>query len=132
MTNDHRQRPPAKRIVLPSGRSIEIVRIGEGRAGGATPRPLHVCPYCASELVHPSSWEPVREGWLLELLCPNCWWSDSVLAGEQQVQALEERLERALEGMIAELRRLVQANMLAEIRRFAAALHHDAILPEDF
>ena len=34
--------------------------------------------------------------------------------------------------MIADLQRLTQANMTADIDRFAAALDTDLILPEDF
>jgi hypothetical protein len=34
--------------------------------------------------------------------------------------------------MLSDLRRLTHANMAEEIERFAAALHTDLILPEDF
>ena len=67
-------RHSVRRIVLPSGRSIEIVRFH----GDETPQvPLHVCPDCRCDLVQPVDWSEAPHGlWELLLQGPNCVWSD--------------------------------------------------------
>jgi hypothetical protein len=120
------------RIVLPSGRKIEVVRFSE--AGSyAHCRPLHVCDNCHAPLVQPVSWaETGDEHWELELLCPNCEWTSSGVYSQAEVEELEDRLEEGLSEMLADLQRLAQANMSEEIERFVTALSADMILPEDF
>ena len=120
-----------RRIVLPSGRSIEVVRFHDGSSEAE--RPLHVCPSCQSTLVQPTSWsECKQERWELQLECPNCWWSDTGVFDREQVEQLEDRLDEGLAEILGDLQRLTQANMSEEIDRFAAALRVDLILPEDF
>lgn len=119
-----------RRIVLPSGRAIEVVRF---YADEATDPGLHVCPSCNSQLVQPVDWAEAPQGyWELVLQCPNCFWLDEGVFDQDQVDALEEQLDEGLTEMLADLRRLTQANMSEEIERFAAALNADLILPEDF
>jgi hypothetical protein len=119
-----------RRIVLPSGRSIEVIRFNE--ADGAT-RELHVCPSCECDLVQPMSWtEGSNAHWQLTLECPNCAWLESGTYERTQVEALEDRLDEGLADMISDLQRLTQANMAADVDRFIAALEADLILPEDF
>ena len=119
-----------RRIVLPSGRTIEVVRFHESEK---TERGLHVCPGCDSELVQPVAWsEAAEEKWELTLSCPNCRWTSEGLFGEDQVHALEERLDQGLADMLRDLQRLTQANMADQIERFTTALNADQILPEDF
>lgn len=120
-----------RRIVLPSGRTIEVVRFHE--TDTAIPHGLHVCPACDSVLVQPVAWSEAENGkWDLLLCCPNCHWSCEGTYTEDEVHALEEELDAGLEDMLRDLQRLTQANMADEIDRFAAALHADLILPEDF
>lgn len=119
-----------RRIVLPSGRSIEVVRfyMADTDAEG-----LHVCPRCDSRLVQPVQWSEAPNGfWELVLQCPNCFWTEEGVFDQNQVDALEENLDAGLADMLSDLRRLTQANMSEEIARFAAALNADLILPEDF
>jgi hypothetical protein len=119
-----------RRIVLPSGRTIEVVRfyLDETETHG-----LHVCPECDSHLVQPVDWAEAPQGfWELTLHCPNCDWIDEGVFDQDQVDALEEQLDEGLTEMLSDLRRLTQSNMTEEIERFAAALHADLILPEDF
>jgi hypothetical protein len=119
-----------RRIVLPSGRSIEVIRFDEA---DSKVRELHVCPDCASDLVQPLSWSECSEArWQLTLECPNCGWLESGVYDRQQVEQLEDRLDEGLADMIADLQRLAQANMAADVDRFIAALQSDLILPEDF
>lgn len=119
-----------RRIVLPSGRSIEVVRfVGEA----VSTRGLHVCPECASHLVQPVDWVEAPRGlWELTLQCPNCDWLGEGVFDQDQVDALEEHLDKGLSEILCDLRRLTQSNMTAEIERFTRALQADLILPEDF
>ena len=128
--NPEQEQPSVRRIVLPSGRSIEVVRFNDQNH---VTRGLHVCPDCASELVQPIDWSEAPQGfWELILQCPNCFWMDEGVFDQDQVDALEEHLDDGLTDMLSDLRRLTQANMTEEIERFASALNADLILPEDF
>ena len=122
---------PIRRIVLPSGRSIEIVLLEETTE--PAPRSLNICPDCESDLVQPVEWsEATRHRWQLALRCPNCNWLTDGVFEQAQVDELEERLDEGLSEMLRDLRRLTQANMAEEIDRFTAALQTDLVLPEDF
>lgn len=120
------------RIVLPSGRKIEVVRFDE-TVGEQTARPLHICPECDCDLVQPVDWsETSDEQWDLELHCPNCDWATAGVFDQDAVEELEEQLDAGLAAMLGDLHRLTQANMVEELDRFIAALNADQILPEDF
>ena len=128
--NHRPERQSIRRIVLPSGRTIEVVRF---YSGDPAPQGLHLCPECDCELVQPVDWAEAPQGlWELTLQCPNCFWLEEGIFDQDQVDALEERLDDGLTEMLSDLRRLTQANMCEEIERFAAALQADLILPEDF
>jgi hypothetical protein len=127
-TNQH----SVHRIVLPSGRKIEVVRFEDDPAEQVA-RPLHICPDCDSPLVQPLAWsETDDEHWELELSCPNCEWRDEAVYAQGEVEDLEDRLEDGLADLLDDLHRLAQANMADEIERFVRALADDLILPEDF
>jgi len=127
-TNHH----SVHRIVLPSGRKIEVVRF-EDSAADQDARPLHICPDCDSPLVQPRSWsETENEQWELVLRCPNCEWHDEGVYAQSEIEDLEDRLEDGLADLLDDLHRLAQANMADEIGRFVRALEADLILPEDF
>jgi hypothetical protein len=121
---------PVRRIVLPSGRSIEVIRFGPEITPG---HGLHLCPECSSDLVQPVQWGETSGGfWELTLHCPNCDWVTEGVFDQDQVDAFEEHLDAGLADVLADLRSLTQTNMAEEIDRFAAALQCDLILPEDF
>ena len=127
--SQNRENHTVRKIVLPSGRSIEVVRFGDRPED----RPLHVCPSCESPLVQPIAWAESAQGrWELELECPNCLWTESGLFDREQVEQLEDQLDEGLAEMLGDLQRLTQANMAEEIERFSRALAADVILPEDF
>lgn len=127
--NENQDRHSVRRIVLPSGRSIDVVRFEPEEAE----RGLHVCPDCASDLVQPMCWnEATEQRWELTLECPNCGWAEDGVYDRDEIDRLEERLDDGLAEMLADLQRLAQANMADEIDRFIAALNADYILPEDF
>jgi hypothetical protein len=130
MTPQDPNQPSVKRIRLPSGRSVEVVRLADSPPEA---RMLHVCPLCESDLVQPLDWSEVDDTrWHLTLECPNCSWSEQGVYSRDQVDQLEDRLDDGLCDMIADLQKLVRANMTDEIDRFVAALWADLILPEDF
>ena len=119
------------RIVLPSGRKIDVVRFHDAPA--AEQHDLHVCPECQCDMVQPINWtEASDDQWELLLRCPNCDWSTEGVFEQSAVEDLEERLDEGLADLLSDLQRLTQANMAEEIDRFLAALQTDLILPEDF
>ena len=129
--SDRRNNHSVRRIVLPSGRAIEVVRFDEAEA--QAPAGLHICPSCDCDLVQPTSWSDVPgDQWQLTLECPNCGWSTSGIYTREEVDQLEEKLDDGLVQMLDDLQRLTRANMADEIDRFCVALQADVILPEDF
>ncbi len=127
-----RHQHAVRRIVLPSGRSIEVVRFEE-RGDAPARTALHVCHECGSELVQPIEWSQAEDDhWELTLHCPNCDWSCHGLFNQDELVELEEQQEDGVDAIVRDLQRLTSANMADEIERFAAALEADLILPEDF
>ncbi len=129
MSSRH-ENQPIRRIVLPSGRSIEVIRFEDT---DTEIRQLHICPDCESELVQPCDWcESEDSRWELTLECPNCGWYENGLYDRAEIELLEEHLDQGVAEMIDDLQRLSRANMVADIERFMNALRADLILPEDF
>jgi hypothetical protein len=136
MSNSDRH--SVRRVVLPSGRTIDVVYFEDvappetiPAAGGVDG--LHVCPLCDSRLVHPVSFAgngPDR--WEITLQCPNCGWLGDGSFDRELVDQLEDELDRGTKALLRDLKRLVRANMEDEIDRFVHALDADAILPMDF
>ena len=126
-----------RRVVLPSGKTIEIVYFADPEdvraPETALDRPLHVCPECSSGLVYPTAWEEAADnGWLLTLRCPNCEWDAEDVFAHGAVEGLDEELDRGTQALVRDLRKLAHANMEEEVDRFVAALEADAVLPMDF
>ncbi|HYF25083.1 MAG TPA: hypothetical protein VD931_05030 [Baekduia sp.] len=129
-----------RRVVLPSGKTIEVVYFDERPAATAPtseprpePRELHICRSCESDLVHPTEWEEAGPlHWEVTLRCPNCEWVWTGIYEQEHVERFDEELDRGTEALVRDLRRLSQANMEDEIDRFVHALTADQILPDDF
>jgi hypothetical protein len=128
-----------RRVVLPSGRAIEVVYFEpfdeEPVPVEQTQRlqDLHVCPTCHWELVYPVEWEEVSPThWEVVLRCPNCEWTETGIFDQPTVDRFDEHLDHGTEALVRDLKHLVRANMEAEADRFSAALAADAIWPEDF
>jgi hypothetical protein len=129
-----------RRVVLPSGRAIEVVYFETlaDEAAAAIPssgptRDLHLCPCCDRDLVFPVEWEEVSPThWEVLLRCPNCEWSEVDTFDQPTVDRFDEKLDIGTEILLRDLKRLEQANMEEEIDRFVRAVNADAILPEDF
>jgi len=130
-----------RRVVLPSGKTIEVVyfedQVLEAPTSVAeaaeTVHDLHVCSACSSDLVYPIEWdESGSTHWEVTLRCPNCEWNGSGVFQQELVERFDEELDRGTEALVRDLKRLMHANMEDEIERFIDALQHDLILPEDF
>ena len=126
-----------KRIVLPSGKTIEVVYFADSEVTDrftATPdTDLHVCPECSSRLVYPTAWEEAGEDrWELHMRCPNCEWEAAGIFDRETVERLDEELDHGTHALLTDLKQLMHANMEEEIERFIAALHAGAIHPMDF
>jgi hypothetical protein len=130
-----------RRVVLPSGRAIEVVYFETlaDEAAATNPaapgplRQLHDCPCCDRDLVYPVEWEEVSPThWEVLLRCPNCEWSEVGTFDQPTVDLFDENLDIGTEILLRDLKRLQQANMEEEIDRFVRAIDVDAILPEDF
>ena len=129
-----------KKVVLPSGKTIEIVYFAEAdqaaapvalRTAPATD--LHVCPECSSHLVYPLAWEEAGDSaWQLELRCPNCEWHGEGVYDQPVVEQLDEHLDNGTQVLVRDLKQLMHANMEEEMERFIAALHAGHIWPIDF
>jgi hypothetical protein len=129
--NQNPNRHSVRRIVLPSGRAIEVVRFHDESETVRTE--LHVCPECKSELVQPIAWaEAEGSKWELTLRCPNCLRYSEGIYEHEQVERFEEKLDEGLAAILRDLQRLTHANMADQVDRFVAALRADLILPEDF
>ncbi len=132
-----------RRVVLPSGKTIEVVyfedQVARAPSLPATPitpseaTDLHVCGACESTLVYPVEWEEAgTTHWEVTLRCPNCEWAGTGVYEQDLVERFDEELDRGTECLVRDLKRLMTANMEDEIERFVDALDHDHLLPEDF
>jgi hypothetical protein len=143
-----------KRIVLPSGKTIEVVYFDNPAAAppaleaapstsaaptapavqpGVEERDLHLCPDCDSNLVYPVQWEEADEThWQITLRCPNCERTEEGVFGQGQCDGFDDELERGTDALTRDYKRLMTANLAEEIDRFAKALEVDGILPSDF
>lgn len=153
----HDPRHYVRRVVLPSGKTIEVVYfedqqaasagVGGTASGTASATPaaarrtshdetvddLHVCGSCASTLVYPTEWEEAgATHWEVTLRCPNCEWAGTGTFEQDVVERFDEELDRGTEALVRDLKRLAHANMEDEIERFTTALTEDHIVPEDF
>jgi hypothetical protein len=151
MMNPSPDQPHAvRRVVLPSGKTIDVVYFADGESSAPAPSlpraqatgpqaparqtdDLHRCRECASELVYPTHWDEAGpERWELALRCPNCEWRGEGTYDQETVEHLDEALDRGTHALLSDLKQLVHANMEDEIERFVSALHADHIVPMDF
>ena len=136
-----------KRVLLPSGKTIEVVYFRETVPVPEAPealhttddppaeahQDLHVCTECSSDLVYPVQWEESgTENWSVLLHCPNCDVYREGIFTQDTVEVFDEELDRGADALARDYKRLMRANMSEEIDRFVGALTAGAILPEDF
>jgi hypothetical protein len=129
-----------RRVVLPSGKTIEVVYFDEAPAlDTVSPElaevseDLHLCTACSSDLVYPVEWDEAgATDWEVTLRCPNCEWNGTGVFSQDAVERFDEELDRGTEQLVRDLKRMMHANMEDEIERFVHALEADHILPDDF
>jgi hypothetical protein len=143
--NQPDQNHRVRRVVLPSGKTIEVVYFDDPPVPveplppaaqvvkTATDRDLHVCGSCHGGLVYPTDWEEAGpEHWEVWLRCPNCEWTGGGVFSQAVVERFDEELDRGTDALMQDLRRLMHANMEDEIERFVSALAADHIVADDF
>jgi hypothetical protein len=129
-----------RRVVLPSGKTIDVVYFEEhpdlavpARPEHAGPVDLHVCRSCGSELVYPVDWEEAgSRHWEVTVRCPDCEDVKSGIYDQETVDRFDAALDDGTDAVVRDLKKLMRANMEDEVERFIAALQADLILPEDF
>jgi hypothetical protein len=140
MSREADNRHYVRRVVLPSGKTIEVVYFDETAALDATVpglaevgEDLHVCGECGSALVYPVEWDEAGPThWEVTLRCPNCEWTATGVFSQDMVERFDEELDRGTEQLVRDLKRMMHANMEDQIERFVHALEADHILPDDF
>jgi hypothetical protein len=150
MNRDADHNHTVRRVVLPSGKTIEVVYFEDQLVTGGAAVPeqpalasqpaapaehgdLHLCGTCGSTLVYPVEWaEAGPRHWEVVLRCPNCEWSGTGIYEQDVVERFDEELDRGTEAVVRDLKRLMHANMEEEIDRFVSALQAGHIQPEDF
>jgi hypothetical protein len=137
MNSQNDSTPYVRRVVLPSGKVIEVVYFGDETSAAhptsQTAEDLHVCGSCESELVYPVDWDEAGDShWEVMLRCPNCEWAGTGVFEQEIVERFDEQLDRGTEALVRDLKNLMQANMEDEIERFVSALEAGHIVPEDF
>jgi hypothetical protein len=136
-----------KRIVLPSGKTVEIVyyQAIDGERPAVTDlrdieagaelhvRRLELCGGCAGERVHPTEWHEVEDmRWQLALRCPDCEWRHTDTYDAHEVERFDDVLNDETDRLIEELDRVTRENMNEAVDRFRSALESDGIVPFDF
>src|SRR5215218_4246253 len=108
-----------KRLVLPSGKTIEVVYFREDEPrqpapegpeyGPAEPhQDLHVCFDCSSELVYPVQWEESGpDNWSVLLHCPNCSIYREGVFSQDTVECFDEELDRGADALARDYKRLM-------------------------
>jgi len=127
--------PSVRRIVLPSGRTIEVAFYPsvDPPEPDAPARALHLCDACGSDLVHPVAWQEAGPThWEVDLRCPNCGLEETGVFDQATVDRFDDELDRGTRALVRDLTRLTHANMEDEVERFVAALHAEHIVPDDF
>jgi hypothetical protein len=135
MANDQHNHH-VRRIVLPSGRTIEVVYFEEqstAEVPAVSAGELHICSSCGSDLVYPLEWEEAGpRHWEVILRCPNCEWIRSGVYDQETVERFDEILDEGTDALVADLKHLMQVNMQDEVARFVSALEDGHIVPDDF
>lgn len=95
---------------------------------------LQLCGACTRPFVVPSQILEVMHGpsYRVELHCNDCGWTSVGVFDEPTMERLDRELDRSQEHIATALAVLEETRLLEEADAFAAALHADLILPEDF
>jgi hypothetical protein len=138
MDKKPRKKPYVRRVVLPSGREIEVVYFEDpGRftnQDSQEPRGLEICPQCQRDLVYPVWWEEAEPPqWRVFLRCPNCEWNHEGLFDQNTVDHFDEKLGLGTAVLLDDHNRLSLANMeYVELPLLIEAFSRDLVSAADF
>ena len=136
-----------RQVLLPSGRTIEIVYLdGRASAIGAPrtsersdssladfARDLMTCGSCGCEFVQPVDWDEAgARHWRVTLRCPNCEQAGTIVVEDEVVDHYDIELERGAAELARTLHLLVEENIEVEALKLRRALDGGHVLPEDF
>ena len=96
--------------------------------------PLHVCEACARPFIVPVSIVDILDAdrYVLELWCANCHRTTLSAHYDEELEELDHELVRQTGEIRAALQVIEAVDELVRVDAFAAAIHADKILPEDF
>ncbi len=93
----------------------------------------HVCPACAAPFVTPLAALEIDEWhFAVSVHCPNCGWEGAGVYDDEALERFDIGLDEGTHALAEALALLAHENTREDFDRFLAALHADAILPEDF
>src|SRR5262245_36030368 len=100
-----------RRVVLPSGKTVEVVYFEDRVPASAVPAVFghgeeatdpHVCGGCGSDLVYASDWHATRGAdWVVTLRCPDCEWTHTDVFEQAAVDRFDASLVEGT-GMLIE------------------------------
>src|SRR4051812_29336387 len=128
MSLDPHTHQHVRHVVLPSGKTIEVVYFEEHPAVPLEPTApgvdLSRCSACDSALVYPVDWQEAGpRHWEVTLRCPECEQQTLGVFDQGTVDRFDEALDDGTDALVRDLKRLMRANMEDEVERFSAALH---------
>src|SRR3712207_1388475 len=89
---------------------------------------LENCPVCGRDFVQPVSWEPANETqWWMFLRCGECGMSREVTVTNEEADRFERALHARASVLAAQVRKLEEERLSAQIDAFADALDRDLI-----
>ena len=92
------------------------------------PAGLEICPVCKRDFVQPVSWEPAGEAaWWMFLRCGECGMSREIAVSNADADRFERALHARASIVAAQVRKLEEERLSAEIDAFAMALDQDLI-----
>jgi hypothetical protein len=128
----HDELPPVtgrpERAVLASGRTLELFRYAK-----EVRHRLEDCPDCGGDWVQPLWWEQQpHDQWRVMRWCPECHWSSHGLYEQADLERYDEVLDRGMDVLRADLRRLTAETMELELAVLSRVLADDLVSPDDF
>ena len=101
---------------------------------GEDTTPLHICRGCHKPFVVPLSIVDILDAdrYVVELWCANCDRSTLSAHYDHELEELDRDLVNSTAQLRAALEVIETVDDMVRADRFAAALHADQILPEDF
>jgi len=104
-------------------------------SSGTVAAALHICDGCERPFVVPVTVLDIIDGGrrcIVELACNNCGRAALSVHDDAALEALDRELDASVEQIHHALEVLTVVDEMERIDGFAAALHADLILPEDF